>query len=187
MVFKHLSNALEKVNRRLFRFGYARVSLVMVLLFVVTVVMARFIYSSITGYILPDEAWYYNHFILANHWPSFYREVFFLVYKLFFLGSGNMQSFLIRGTLYAVVLVGVPRNETEFRNLINQTKWDSIYLYDDWFTILDPSIQSSYPAYYWAILHSHDYSDFTVHILWADPESYAISLVRTNSTSSTST
>jgi hypothetical protein len=543
MVFKHLSNSLEEVNRRLFRIGYARVSLVTVLLFAVTVIMARFIYSSITGYILPDEAWYYNNFILANHWPSFYREVFLVVYKIFFLGSGNMQSFLIRGTLYAalwgvgsvlifykmmrildfpdltaallmfslplfpvyaimlptfltetlglflvlfgiyfmvkyfktgqtlmallsalffvmaykvrepyllllvgnlivvmlcekrswkafiayalpvaiivpipvslgypivfgppayaylvnfllslsslpnghlltgsvitlpqglpgphfsvlegllvglffgfnplftiflfvsfglvayslrrknigigsvlllnmvlamagyyvsvmvvvvtlvgalttwastviryshtalpsllgfaylykrirpirlfgmlfilvvlasvvapqyteimqsslqrigppinrlsldyrapyyrlyliarnsgktlvvgglemrgivtymsflpnVVLVSVPRNETEFRNLINQTKWDSIYLYDDWYTILDPSVQSSYPAYYWTILHSHDYSDFTVHTLWTDPESYAISLVRTNPTSSTST
>ncbi len=111
-------------------------------------------------------------------------------YRLYLIAKASGKTLVVGGIelrgivaymsmLPNVVLAGVPSSEGEFMRLINQT-WDAIYLYDDWFTIQDPSIATAYPAYYWAILHSTSYHNFDIQTLWVDSESYAFQLIRTS-------
>ncbi len=61
-------------------------------------------YSSITGYLAPDELWYFNTYILGGQpIPSGYREVFLGTFLLFFKGSSNVPDFLFRGTIYCTL------------------------------------------------------------------------------------
>jgi hypothetical protein len=115
-----------------------------------------------------------------------YRAPYF---RLYLIAKGSGRTLVVGGLemrgirtymsmLPNVVLVGVPPNETGLRSLMSQ-EWDSIYLYDDWYTITDPGFQYVYPAYYWALLHAQHYGNYTVHVLWVDDESYAMTLVKT--------
>ncbi len=111
-------------------------------------------------------------------------------YRLYLIAKTSGKTLVVGGIqmrgiqtymsmLPNVLLIGVPSSEAEFRALINQT-WNTIYLYDDWYTVQDPSIAGVYPPYYWAILHSQSYHDFTVQPLWTDSESYAFQLVKSS-------
>lgn len=111
-------------------------------------------------------------------------------YRLYLLAKGSGRTLVIGGVemrgivaymsmLPNVKLVAVPPVETKFTALINQT-WDAIYLYDDWYTVQDPSIAGAYPLYYWSLLHSQTYDGFVIHPIWVDAESYAFQLVSRN-------
>ena len=62
----------------------------------------RYLHAFVTGYILPDEAWYYITFILEGQRP-FYREVFQGAFLLFFHGVRDVFSFLWRGLFYSIL------------------------------------------------------------------------------------
>jgi 4-amino-4-deoxy-L-arabinose transferase-like glycosyltransferase len=95
---KNLSSSLE-------RFGYARASLIVVIVLMLSLVVVRFYHASVTGFILPDEAWYYNVFIAQNTQYTYYREVFVTVYKFFFQGVRDISSLLLRGAVYSAIWV----------------------------------------------------------------------------------
>jgi len=69
-------------------------------------------------------------------------------------------------------------NETEFQTWLEQN-WDSVFLYDDWYTIEVPLFMGSYPQFYAEILTSREYPGYSVETLWADGESYALKMVST--------
>jgi len=79
-----------------------------------------------------------------------------------------------------VVLAGIPTTQQQLDSLLNQN-WSAIYLYDDYITILSPSLISAYPTYYQHIILSNSYDGFAVKPLWVDGESYALKLVRPGS------
>ena len=54
--------------------------------------------------------------------------------------------------------------------------WDTIYLYDSYYTVIDPSSLQLYPEYYREILISHSYPGYTIETLWVDGESYAFKM-----------
>ncbi len=67
-------------------------------------IAVRFIYSSITGFLVPDEFWYYNNFILAGQQiPRGYREVFLAFYLLFFRNVPDVPNYLLRGAVYCTI------------------------------------------------------------------------------------
>jgi len=67
------------------------------------VVVARFYYTFVTGYILPDEAWYFNNFILDKAQNLYYREVFVGIFTLFFSDVKDIHTLIIRGAIYSAI------------------------------------------------------------------------------------
>jgi hypothetical protein len=114
-------------------------------------------------------------------------------YRLYLLAKASGKTLVFGGIemrgiraymamLPNVVLVGIggrgqvgALNETEFQALLKQG-WDSIYLYDDWFTLAIPSFANSYPEFYTNILLSRQYPGYSVETLWVDGESYALKM-----------
>jgi len=70
----------------------------------------------------------------------------------------------------------VPPTEEEFRNLLSKG-WDTIFLYDDYFTIKIPELAEAYPPYYREILLSRSYQGYEIETLWVDGESYALKMI----------
>jgi len=100
------NNALAKWRKldRLFeKLGYSRVALVFVAALMLGIVALRFYYTHVTGYILPDEAWYYNNFVLDKVHYAYYREVFLTVYLLFFQDVRDMNTFILRGAIFSAI------------------------------------------------------------------------------------
>jgi hypothetical protein len=81
-----------------------------------------------------------------------------------------------------VKLAPVPPNSTAFKAYLDQG-WDTIFLYDNWYTIKDPSRavkEQWYPPYYLDILLQKRYQGYCVETLWVDGESYALRMVKAN-------
>jgi len=95
--------ALGLVFRKVKFLGNWRVSLATTIAIVLIVVGARYYYSFVTGYIVPDEAWYYNTFILDKAPISSYRPAFLAIFLLFFHGVDDVSTFLLRGALYSAI------------------------------------------------------------------------------------
>ena len=83
--------------------GRWKVSLATTILIVLIAIGVRYYYSFVTGYIVPDEAWYYNTFVLDRMPISSYREVFVAIFLLFFGDVHNVWTFLQRGALYCTI------------------------------------------------------------------------------------
>jgi len=114
-------------------------------------------------------------------------------YRLYLLAKDSGRILVIGGLhmrgirvylsmLPNVFLAGVPPSEDAFRSLVDKG-WDSIFLYDDYFTIKVPAMLSAYPAYYQQILVSRSYPGYSVEAIWIDSESYAIRMTKSASTS----
>jgi hypothetical protein len=74
-----------------------------VIVLVLSVISLRFYHASITGFLLPDEAWYFNTFVLRGQQMGDYRQVFVIVYLLFFRGVRDVSTFLLRGAVYSAI------------------------------------------------------------------------------------
>jgi len=83
--------------------GEWKVSLVTTISIVLAVIGARYYYSFVTGYIVPDEAWYYNTFILSKAPILSYRPAFLAIFLFFFHGVNNVWTFLLRGAIYSAI------------------------------------------------------------------------------------
>lgn len=94
--------AYHSLMARVEKFGYARTSLIITIIVVVAVIIGRYYYSFVTGYIIPDEAWYYNTYVLDNQPIGDYREVFTAFFKFFFWGT-DVWQFLLRGFFYSTL------------------------------------------------------------------------------------
>ena len=75
---------VRSVRDRVAQFGYTKTALVLALTIIEGVIVARYCYSFITGYIVPDEAWYYNTYVLDRQPIMSYREVFLTIFMMFF-------------------------------------------------------------------------------------------------------
>lgn len=73
------------------------------------------------------------------------------------------------------VATRVPANQSTFDALLAEG-WNTIYLYDDYFTVVDPSSLQMYPEYYRDILISQSYAGYAIETLWVDGESYAFKM-----------
>jgi hypothetical protein len=93
-----------------------------------------------------------------------------IVFALDLRGARTYLSMLLN-----VQVSLVPANETTFNTLLAQG-WDTIYLYDSYYTVIDPSSLQLYPEYYREILISHLYPGYTIETLWVDGESYAFKM-----------
>ena len=91
------------VSGRIEKFGYSKTALVLSLASVLAVISARYYYSFVTGYIVPDEAWYYNTFILDKQPIGTYREVFVAVFIFIFRDVSSVWQFFLHGFLYSVL------------------------------------------------------------------------------------
>jgi hypothetical protein len=111
-----------------------------------------------------------------------YRAPYYRLYQLakdsgrtivFALNPRGARTYL--SMLPKVHVASVPTNETAFNMLLAQG-WDTIYLYDSYYTVIDPSSLQLYPEYYREILISHSYPGYTIETLWVDGESYAFKM-----------
>jgi len=89
--------------RKLQFLGHWKVSLSITIAILLAVIVARCYYSFVTGFIVPDEAWYYDWAILDRSPVGPYRTVFHAVFLFFFHGVDNVWEFLLRGTLYSAI------------------------------------------------------------------------------------
>jgi hypothetical protein len=121
-------------------------------------------------------------------------------YRIYLLARGSGKTLVFGGIemrgirmymnmLPNVVLVPVglrgshgALNETQFRAWLKEG-WDTILLYDDWFTIKVPSMIDDYPEFYSQILRSRQYPGYVVETLWIDGESYALRMVKISNSS----
>ncbi len=94
---------LDSVLRRVEFLGRWNISLATTVAVVLMVIVIRYYYSFVTGYIVPDEAWYYNTFILDRQPVGTYRPVFLTIFLSFFHGVNDVWAFLLRGVLYSAV------------------------------------------------------------------------------------
>jgi len=90
-----------RVSRTVEAFLSGRIAVWLVFGAFSAVIAARYLHAFVTGYILPDEAWYFITFILEGSRP-FYREAFQAVFLLFFYGVRDVFSFLWRGLFYSI-------------------------------------------------------------------------------------
>jgi hypothetical protein len=98
-----VESALNPFWKRVAFLGRRQVSLATTIVLILSVIAARFYYSSVTGFLVPDEIWYYNRFIL-DKWPiGSYRPAFVAIFILFFGGVTDVWTFLLRGVLYSAI------------------------------------------------------------------------------------
>jgi len=91
------------VNSYLERVGYGKVGFVFTVFLMLGIVVGRFYYTLVTGYILPDEAWYFNNFILDKAQNLYYREVFVGIFTWFFSDVKDIHTLIIRGAIYSAI------------------------------------------------------------------------------------
>jgi hypothetical protein len=116
-----------------------------------------------------------------------YRAPYYRLYQLaehsgktLVVGGLEMRGIrLYMSMLPNVLLVPAPKNESGFNSLLNQS-WDTIFLYDDWYTIKDPSALF-YPTYYRNMVLTGSYPGYALTLLWADQESYAFTMTKISS------
>jgi hypothetical protein len=100
---RQLDAALDPFWKKLAFLASWKVSLSVTIGAVLGVIIARYCYSFVTGYIVPDEAWYYDTFILDRNPISGYREVFVAIFLLFFHGVKDVWIFLLVGAVYSAI------------------------------------------------------------------------------------
>jgi hypothetical protein len=118
-----------------------------------------------------------------------YRAPYYRMYGLLQNQSGSLvvvgspgmdQLITYTSMLDNITVRGFPSNQSAFDKLTSRN-WKSIYLYDSWVTILDPSFLTAcecYASYYQSIVLSHSYGNWTIQRLWADGESFALQMVK---------
>jgi len=94
---------LKRMNHWLESIGYGRVGFAFTVFLILGVIVTRFYYTLVTGYILPDEAWYFNNFILDKARYLYYREVFVSIFTLFFNDVKDVHTLIIRGAIYSAI------------------------------------------------------------------------------------
>ncbi len=95
---------LAAMKRRVERFGYVKTALIVTFVIVLGVISARYYYSLVTGYIVPDEAWYFNNYVLDKQpISSSPRPVYIAVFLLFFHNVTNVWQFFGLGFLYSSI------------------------------------------------------------------------------------
>jgi hypothetical protein len=95
--------ALNPFWRKVAFLGRNRVSLAITIAVVLGVIAGRYYYSFVTGFLVPDELWYYNTYLLEK-WPiGSYRPAFVATFLLFFGGINDVWTFLLRGVLYSAI------------------------------------------------------------------------------------
>lgn len=68
----------------------------------IALIAARAYYSLVTGYILPDESFYFNLFLINGGLGfSSYRPFFHVVFDLFFYGTTSLQALILRGATFS--------------------------------------------------------------------------------------
>ena len=83
---------------------YTRLAVIAASAVLLCLIAARLYYTAVTGYILPDEAFYYNLFIVEGLGFSVYRPVLHLAYEIFYFGVGNsLTSYVLRGAIFCGV------------------------------------------------------------------------------------
>ena len=95
-------------------------------------------------------------------------------------GAGEVQMAVFASMLPNVIVSSIPSSQQEFDLLVSKN-WSAIYLYDNFVTILSPSLVSGcqcYPIYYQHIVLSHSYDGYSITPIWVDGESYALRLVK---------
>jgi hypothetical protein len=98
-----VDTTLGSILRKFEFLGRWKVSLAITATILLAVIVARCYYSFVTGFIVPDEAWYYDTFLLDTAPIGPYRAVFHAVFLLFFSGVDNVWEFLLRGVLYSAI------------------------------------------------------------------------------------
>jgi hypothetical protein len=98
-----INKTLDSVSRRIEFLGHWEVALGTTIAIVLSVIGARYYFSSITGYILPDEAFYYDFYILDKVPITYYRPAFVATFILFFRGAKDVWTFLLLGALYSAI------------------------------------------------------------------------------------
>jgi hypothetical protein len=98
-----LDAALNPFWRKVAFLGRCRVSLAITIAVVLGVIAVRYYYSFVTGFLVPDEIWYFDTYIL-DKWPiASYRPAFVATFLLFFGGVSDVWTFLLRGILYSAI------------------------------------------------------------------------------------
>jgi len=92
---------VRSVRDRVAQFGYTKTALVLALTIIEGVIVARYCYSFITGYIVPDEAWYYNTYVLDRQPIMSYREVFLTIFMMFFGPVKSVWQFFASAFVYS--------------------------------------------------------------------------------------
>jgi len=92
---------VRSVRDRVAQFGYTKTALVLALTIIEGVIIARYCYSFITGYIVPDEAWYYNTYVLDRQPIMSYREVFLTIFMMFFGPVKSVWQFFASAFVYS--------------------------------------------------------------------------------------
>jgi hypothetical protein len=98
-----VDTALEPFWKKVAFLGRWKVSLTTTIAVVLAVIAIRYYYSFATGYLVPDEIWYYNTFILDRMPVGSYRTVFVAIFILFFHGVTDVWTFLLRGAMYSAI------------------------------------------------------------------------------------
>lgn len=83
--------------------GRWKISLTTTIAVVLAAIVVRFYYSFVTGFLVPDEIWYYNTYVLDRTPMDSYRPVFVAIFVLFFNGVTNVWTFLLRGAIYSAI------------------------------------------------------------------------------------
>ena len=97
------SAPLLRIVSFLDRIGWAKVATVLTSSLLVALILIRMYYSIVTGYLLPDESYYYSQYIL-NHAPlTSYRPFFHVVFLLFFQGTGSISQLFVRGAIFSSI------------------------------------------------------------------------------------
>jgi len=69
---------------------------------ILAIIAFRFYHMSVTGYMLPDEGYYYERLVLDhNQYP--HREVFSRIYVMFFEGAKDISSLALRGAIFTSI------------------------------------------------------------------------------------
>jgi hypothetical protein len=100
---KKLDAALDPFWKKVAFLCRWKVSLSVTIGALLAVTVVRCYYSFVTGYIVPDEAWYYDTFILDRFPVGSYRPAFIAIFILFFRGVSDVWAFLLRGAFYSAI------------------------------------------------------------------------------------
>jgi hypothetical protein len=98
-----VDTALNPFWKKVAFLGRWKVSLTTTIAVVLVVIALRYYYSFVTGFLVPDEIWYYNAYVLDKLSIGSYRPVFVATFVLFFHGVTDVWTFLFRGAAYSSI------------------------------------------------------------------------------------
>jgi hypothetical protein len=116
-----------------------------------------------------------------------YRAPYFRLYQiaehsgktLVIVGGDPRGATTYLSLLPNVTISGIPPDENGFKSLVSRN-WDTIILYDNYYTIEDPATIAFYPQYYQHIVLGTHYENFLIEPIWIDGESYALRMVKSS-------